>query len=712
MKKIILFAFLSLVLVSVAGAAVSDLMPANVQLKTHDDAYWLTSNGINIEELRGNVAEVRLTKDQLGMLTAAGYAVTPRAEARITDAQLTGYHNYTQLTSFLDSIHALYPSITKKVSVGTTVQGRNLWAFLVTSYPDSQMNKPEIRLAANIHGDEVVGKELLLAMIDSLTKSYGSNATITNYVNTREIWFMPSANPDGLTLSQRYNANGEDLNRDYPVPDGGSNGGSVSGTETETQEMMSYWGAKHVVLSMMLHGGSVVANYPWDYTATVCPDDSLARAVALGYSRLNSPMWNSSEFTNGITEGGSWYIVRGSLQDWSYNTGGGLEITVECSADKWPAASTLPGYWNDNKNSLLYFIRKCGEGIGGVVTDSASGLPLNGVTVTVAGTGKAITTDVPGDYHRMLTSGTYSLSFAKSGYTTKTVSSVRVNYDSLTTLNVALKSTSSTTPTLAVSMTSWAPAAAGATSSAVSVTNSGSSSVIAYTVSSDQTWLTVSSASGSTPGSFTMTAAANTGSARTATVTVTATTSGVSGSPKTIAVSQAAATTTPALAVSTTSWSPAAAGATSSAVSVTNSGSTSAIAYTVSSNQTWLTVSSASGSTPGSFTMTAAANTGAARTATVTVTATTSGVANSPQTIAVSQAAGTSQVTIFSDDMTNFPTGWTLSPAAGWTKSSTRANSASSSARCDDVSPYANSQTNTMARAVSLTGYSGATLTF
>ncbi len=100
-----------------------------------------------------------------------------------------------------------------------------------------------------------------------------------------------------------------------------------------------------------------------------------------------------------------------------------------------------------------------------------------------------------------------------------------------------------TTPNMAVSMTSWSVAAGGGTSATVNVTNSTTTSVIAYTVSDDATWLTTSAASGNTPGSFTMTASANTGSARSATVTVTATTSGVTGSPKTITVSQAAAST-------------------------------------------------------------------------------------------------------------------------------------------------------------------------
>ncbi|HTY08815.1 MAG TPA: clostripain-related cysteine peptidase, partial [Candidatus Edwardsbacteria bacterium] len=314
----------------------------------------------------------------------------------------------------------------------------------------------------------------------------------------------------------------------------------------------------------------------------------------------------------------------------------------------------------------------------------------------------------------------------------------------------------SSTPTLAISTTSWSPTSAAQTSSAVNVTNSTTSDVIAYTVSSNATsWLTVSAASGNTPGSFTMTTTANTGTARTGTVTVAA--SGQTS--KTVTVTQAApagadtyepngtvaqayaitsgtaynsyiysngdidyyslnvtmagaitvnltnlpgdydlylystdgttqlgsstnssttaeainytataagtyyvkvigyngaySTTvayaltatyptgapTPTLAISQTTWAPAAAGGTSSAVNVTNSGSSSVIAYTVSSNQTWLTVSSASGNTPGSFTMTAANNTGSARSATVTVTSTTGGVANSPQTITVNQPA-------------------------------------------------------------------------
>jgi len=71
-------------------------------------------------------------------------------------------------------------------------------------------------------------------------------------------------------------------------------------------------------------------------------------------------------------------------------------------------------------------------------------------------------------------------------------------------------------------------------------------------------------------------------------------------------------------------------------------------------------------------------------------------------------------VTIFSDDMTNFPTGWTLSGTAGnyWTQSSARYNSASYSAKCTPNANYSNNVDVYMDRAVNLVGYSSATLTF
>lgn len=72
-------------------------------------------------------------------------------------------------------------------------------------------------------------------------------------------------------------------------------------------------------------------------------------------------------------------------------------------------------------------------------------------------------------------------------------------------------------------------------------------------------------------------------------------------------------------------------------------------------------------------------------------------------------------VTIFSDNMTNFPSGWTLygTPTNQyWTKTSTRYYSSSYSAKCTPNSTYSNNVIVSMERSINLSGYISATLSF
>jgi large repetitive protein len=56
----------------------------------------------------------------------------------------------------------------------------------------------------------------------------------------------------------------------------------------------------------------------------------------------------------------------------------------------------------------------------GVVTDATTGLPINGVTVSLSGV--TTTTDSGGNYgFTNITPGTYTLTFTKAGYITVTV---------------------------------------------------------------------------------------------------------------------------------------------------------------------------------------------------------------------------------------------------------------------------------------------------
>ncbi|MGE0078708.1 MAG: BACON domain-containing carbohydrate-binding protein [Bacteroidales bacterium] len=176
-------------------------------------------------------------------------------------------------------------------------------------------------------------------------------------------------------------------------------------------------------------------------------------------------------------------------------------------------------------------------------------------------------------------------------------------------------------PTLNVSTTTASVGSAASSTATVEVTSNTD-----WTVSSDQAWLTVSPASAFGDASIVFTATENTTvSARAAIVTVSA--SGVAD--RVITVTQAAAE--PTLNVSTTTVGVGSAASSTATVEVTSNTD-----WTVSSDQSWLTVSPASAIGDGVITFTAAENISSSeRSAAVTVSAT--GIAN--QVITITQSA-------------------------------------------------------------------------
>ncbi len=108
------------------------------------------------------------------------------------------HHHYNGLVAWMRSYSLKFPTITKLYSVGKSVEDRDLWTIIISNNPQvHEPGKPEFKYIGNMHGNEILGRECLLYLIQVLCENYGKNTYLTSLVNRTRIHIMPSMNPDG-----------------------------------------------------------------------------------------------------------------------------------------------------------------------------------------------------------------------------------------------------------------------------------------------------------------------------------------------------------------------------------------------------------------------------------------------------------------------------------------------------------------------------------
>ncbi|XP_037351973.1 carboxypeptidase N catalytic chain [Talpa occidentalis] len=375
------------------------------------------------------------------------------------------HHRYDDLVRTLYKVHNECPSVTRIYTIGHSVKGRLLYVLEFSDNPGTHESlEPEFKYVGNMHGNEVLGRELLLQLSEFLCEEFRShNPRIVRLVHSTRIHILPSMNPDGYEVAAaqgpdisayligRNNANGVDLNRNFPdlntyiyynAEHGGRNhhlplpDNWKSQVEPETQAVIQWIRSFNFVLSANLHGGAVVANYPYDKSMghgvrgfhrsanTPTPDDKLFQKLARVYSYAHGWMhqgWNCGDyFPDGITNGASWYSLSRGMQDFNYLHTNCFEITLELSCDKFPRQEELQREWLGNREALIQFLEQVHQGIKGRVADENNN-NLRDTVISVDGINHDVTSGDDGDYFRLLLPGTYTVTATAPGYVPETV---------------------------------------------------------------------------------------------------------------------------------------------------------------------------------------------------------------------------------------------------------------------------------------------------
>lgn len=385
-----------------------------------------------------------------------GKLIKPKMAGNAKDLKnWDSYPTYPQYEAFCNNLQAEYPEICRVYSLGKTINNHEQLVIKLSDNVHDQEAEPGFLLASSIHGDELTGYVLSLRMAEYLCQSYGVNPEITALLDSIQIWIQPLINPDGAYYAsdlsvygaRRFNSNFIDLNRNFPDPSDGPTP-DYSRVEPENMSFISFFDTISLAISVCIHGGAEVLNYPWDTWQRRHADDSWLQEICRSYAdtaHIYDPQYLTS-FNNGITNGYDWYSIQGGRQDYLTFFRHSRDITFEISETKTPPATELPLFWTRNYRSVINMMKASVEGFHGIITDKETGAPVkskieienhdfdNSHVYSDANTGR---------FSRLISSGNYDIRISSPGYEPYEIKNQILNSNEQVYMNISLQHSTS-----------------------------------------------------------------------------------------------------------------------------------------------------------------------------------------------------------------------------------------------------------------------------
>ena len=340
-----------------------------------------------------------------GLLALVLAAVAPLAAAGPVSAaepdfpaDMSGYHNWTELQDEIAQVAADHPDIVSLFSIGESARGRPIWMAKVSDNVAEDEDEPEVLVDALHHAREHLTTEQALALFHWLTDDYGTDDTVTRLVDHREIFIIFALNPDGMRYdltgdpfrawrkNRQRDAQGKamytDLNRNYGYRFaccGGSSGsrgsityrGPYAFSAPETRALRDFVqgrvvdGVQQIRTHVTLHTNGELILWPYGYTRKNVPSD-MTRVDHKTFVALGRAM----AALNGYTpeQSSDLYITDGDQIDWLYGTQRIFSYTFELFptekptvwGDHYPDDSKIAKQTARNRSALLLLIDRAG----------------------------------------------------------------------------------------------------------------------------------------------------------------------------------------------------------------------------------------------------------------------------------------------------------------------------------------------------------------
>ncbi|MFG2544485.1 M14 family zinc carboxypeptidase [Streptomyces sp. NPDC048594] len=334
--------------------------------------------------------EVYLTDQQADKLEKQGvdlteHSLSGRAEKRVEDAADGVFRPYSGSGGLREEILRTArqnPRLTKVVSIGKTVNGQDILALKLTKNAKESKDgsRPSVLYMSNQHAREWITPEMTRRLMHHYLDKYDEDRRIRKLVDSTELWFLLSANPDGYDYTFENTDNrlwrknlrdnngdgalsagdGVDLNRNFaykwgyddegssPNPTSQTYRGGGPNSEPETKALDRFQKRIGFTYGINYHSAAELLLYGvgWQ-VATDTPDDVLYKALAGTPENSAIPGYHpqvSSEL----------YTTNGEADGHAANVNGTAMFTPEMSTcqtvseqdpdDEWNAADCQSGF--------------------------------------------------------------------------------------------------------------------------------------------------------------------------------------------------------------------------------------------------------------------------------------------------------------------------------------------------------------------------------
>lgn len=289
------------------------------------------------------------------------------------------FYQLSQVDSILEALHQRFHAFTRIEKIGESafyqfpVKGIKLSNSLA-----GNESKPSILITAAHHGNELLGVNICLYILDFLCSNYSRNVQVKNWIDNSLIWIIPVVNPDGYNLVMdndhkmiwRKNLrdnngdgqftpelDGVDLNRNYDFnwakhgdqfPNSNYYPGPFPFSEPETRAIRDLARRENFQYHLDFHSSGEMILYPGKLHSSIEDENKI---ITFARELANNITKQCAISKYGIAP---LNINAGQCALWMYDEIGALSVIVEAGNSFFPEQNDLDRIIEENARAAFW----------------------------------------------------------------------------------------------------------------------------------------------------------------------------------------------------------------------------------------------------------------------------------------------------------------------------------------------------------------------